>query len=51
MSDAKPDARGLETYEAVLGKPNSKPIEGIREHTINHLYAKVWRDEIQTKFS
>ena len=48
-SDADPpiDPVGQEMYEAVLGKPlfdekNPPPLSGVRELTVNHLFAKVW---------
>jgi len=48
-SDADPpiDPVGEEMYEAVLGKPlfdeeHPPPLSGVRELTVNHLFAKVW---------
>ena len=44
MSDAKKDPAGVEMYEKVLGKPEpaDKPLTGLRELAVNHLFAKVW---------
>jgi 4-carboxymuconolactone decarboxylase len=42
MEPAAPDPEGLRTYEEVLGKTNPKPLVGVRELTINHLFANVW---------
>jgi 4-carboxymuconolactone decarboxylase len=42
MDGAQPDPAGLETFERVFGRPHSKPLTGIRELTINHLFAHVW---------
>ena len=41
------DPVGKEMYEAVLGKPlfdqrNTPPLLGVRELTVNHLFAKIW---------
>jgi len=36
------DPDGLAMYEALFGKPNEAPLIGLREFTINHLFAKVW---------
>ena len=33
---------GPEMYRTVLGKKSPKSPEGIREFTINHLFANVW---------
>lgn len=42
MTYAKPILKGERMYQKVIGKPNTKPLIGIREHTINHLFAKIW---------
>jgi len=55
-SDADPpiDPVGKEMYEAVLGKAlfdekNPPPLSGVRELTVNHLFAKVWsRSQVQS---
>ena len=38
------DPAGVEMYEKVLGRPepSSKPMIGVRELSINHLFARVW---------
>jgi len=33
---------GLATYEEVLGKTNTKPLDAVRELSITHLFAHVW---------
>jgi len=35
-------SKGGKTYERILGEPHSKSLVGIRELTINHLFAHVW---------
>ena len=55
-SDADPpiDPVGEEMYKAVLGKPlfdekNPPPLSGVRELTVNHLFAKIWsRSRVQS---
>lgn len=42
MAKAEPDTEGLAAYEAVLGNAFSKPLEGFRELTVNHLFARLW---------
>ncbi|MGH7471378.1 MAG: carboxymuconolactone decarboxylase family protein [Longimicrobiales bacterium] len=42
MDSPVPDPQGLRTYEEILGKPFEKPLTGLREPTINHLFAHVW---------
>lgn len=44
MTEVPKDPSGVEMYEKVLGRPepSSKPMEGVRELGINHLFAKVW---------
>jgi len=36
------DPRGLDMYERVLGRPFAGRLAGVREHTINHLFAEIW---------
>jgi 4-carboxymuconolactone decarboxylase len=36
------DAQGLRTYHEILGKPFDKPLTGLREPTVNYLFAHVW---------
>jgi len=36
------DPDGLAMYQALFGKPNELPLIGLREFTINHLFAKIW---------
>src|SRR5437588_28763 len=36
---------GLEMYEKLFGEPNGEPLIGLREFTINHLFANVWSRE------
>ena len=54
-SDADPpiDPVGKEMYEAVLGKglfeKDPPPLSGVRELTVNHLFAKIWsRSQVQS---
>ncbi|MGH7555975.1 MAG: carboxymuconolactone decarboxylase family protein [Longimicrobiales bacterium] len=42
MEGSQADPAGLATFERVLGRPHGKPLTGIRELTINHLFAHVW---------
>jgi len=44
MSDVPKDPAGVEMYEKVLGQPEpaDRPLTGIREPSINHLFAKIW---------
>ena len=39
---AQPDPGGLAMYQTLFGKPNDAPLLGLREFTINHLFARVW---------
>ena len=47
MTDIPKDRNGVEMYEKVLGQPEpaDRPLTGIREPSINHLFAKVWTRE------
>ena len=47
MSDDEPRAseRGRNTYERILGQAFDKPLVGIRELTLNHLFGEVWNRE------
>lgn len=45
MAKAIPDPEGLAVYKEVIGKTPSKPIEGFRELTVNHLFANLWTRE------
>lgn len=38
----KADPDGLAMYEALFGKQNKEPLIGLRQFTINHLFAKIW---------
>jgi 4-carboxymuconolactone decarboxylase len=50
MSDAKPNLIGLQVYEEVFGVPNDEALTGIREFTINHLFARIWsRPELSVR--
>jgi 4-carboxymuconolactone decarboxylase len=47
------DATGEALYEEVLGKAvfdeqHPKPLIGVREFTINHLFAKIWSRSTET---
>ena len=44
MSELPKDPAGVEMYEKVLGQPEpaDRPLTGIREPSINHLFAKIW---------
>lgn len=43
-SEAPKDPAGVEMYEKILGRPEpaSRPMVGVRELGINHLFAKIW---------
>lgn len=50
LNETKPDPKGVEMYERVLGKPappvtKEKPFQGVRALGINHLFARVWSRE------
>ena len=47
MTDIPKDPIGVAMYEKVLGQPEppDRPLTGIREPSINHLFAKVWTRE------
>ena len=38
----EPNQKGMEVFETILGRPHTKPLTGIREFTINHLFAEIW---------
>lgn len=40
--DAAPDPKGLEMFEEVVGRAYAKPLTGVREFAINHLFARIW---------
>lgn len=42
MNEIQKDPNGVKKYEEVLGKPEDKPLIGVREFTVNHLFANVW---------
>jgi 4-carboxymuconolactone decarboxylase len=44
MTDVPKDPIGVAMYEKVLGvpEPADRPLTGIREPSINHLFAKIW---------
>ena len=44
MTELPKDPAGVEMYEKVLGQPEpaDRPLTGIREPSINHLFAKIW---------
>ncbi|HXV64380.1 MAG TPA: carboxymuconolactone decarboxylase family protein [Vicinamibacteria bacterium] len=44
MSEVPKDPKGVEMFEKVLGRPEpkDKPLEGVRELAVNHLFAKIW---------
>lgn len=44
MTEPVKDPLGVEMYEKVLGQPEpaDRPLTGVRELAINHLFAKVW---------
>lgn len=33
---------GLTMHQTIFGKPNEEPLIGLREFTINHLFANIW---------
>ena len=44
MTDVSKDPAGVAMYEKIFGKPEpkDKPLVGVRELSMNHLFAKVW---------
>lgn len=42
LNAAPPSDEGLSMHETIFGKPNNEPLIGLREFTINHLFAKIW---------
>src|SRR5438874_96374 len=42
LEGAQADPVGLEMYRELFGKENEQPLIGIREFTINHMFAKIW---------
>ena len=47
-----PEEAGQEMYKEVLGKPvfdekHPPPLIGLRELTVNHLYAKIWNRSLE----
>ena len=44
MSEVPKDPAGVAMYEKIFGKPEpkEKPLMGVRELSVNHLFAKVW---------
>ena len=52
--DAAGDPKGIALYEQVLGKPvfdaqHPPPLKGLRELTINHLFAEIWSRSAATE--
>jgi 4-carboxymuconolactone decarboxylase len=44
-NEVKADPDGMQFYKKVLAKCNTKPLDGVREFTLNHLFAKIWSRE------
>ena len=42
LEGAQADPVGLKMYCDLFGKENKVPLIGVREFTINHLFAKIW---------
>ena len=42
MDEIKGDSLGLETYQQVFGEPNERPLTGLRQITIDHLFGDIW---------
>lgn len=42
LNEAQANLVGQEMYEMLFGKPAKMPLCGLREFTINHLFANVW---------
>ena len=42
IGDRQIISRGEEMYEMVFGEPDKKPLIGLREFTIKHLFANIW---------
>ena len=42
-AEAQADPDGVAMYEMLFGSIGQAPLSGLREFTINHLFAKVWR--------
>jgi hypothetical protein len=38
----KPNLLGLRTYRKLFGEVEKSPLVGLREFTINHLFAHIW---------
>lgn len=52
MSDVPKDPVGVAMYEKVLGvpEPADRALTGLRESSINHLFAKIWtRDGLSVR--
>ncbi len=52
MNEPIKDPKGVEMYEKILGvpEPADKPLTGLRELAVNHLFANVWsRDGLKIK--
>jgi len=47
MSDETPlpSEQGKQTYQRILGEAFDKPLVGIRELTLDHLFAQIWNRE------
>jgi 4-carboxymuconolactone decarboxylase len=39
---AVPTPEGQAMHQAIFGKPNDEPLVGLREFTLNHLFANIW---------
>lgn len=42
---SRPSERGKQAYERILGQPFDKPLLGIRELTVDHLFGEIWNRE------
>lgn len=42
LEDRQTISRGQEMHKMVFGEPDKKPLIGVREFTIKHLFANVW---------
>ena len=40
--NTQPNPDGQEMYQTLFGKPAKEPLVGLRQFTINHLFANIW---------
>ena len=42
LEGAPATPEGLAMHQAIFGKPNEEPLIGLREFSVNYLFAKIW---------